>query len=164
MAIEIFPVPVASSINANSITATTSNTLYEGRFSLDPAIYTITCTSGTIAKVQFFSNATTLITTGTTVSGTISINLATAADRVRLWTNTGSNVVVTITKTASALSDVFSGTLDTITSSGTYTGTSTSGFGYAVLVGGGGGGSGGSSYNARGGASGSAGVLYVLRF
>jgi hypothetical protein len=143
MAIEIFPVPVTSSINASSLTATTSNTLYEGLVSLQPAIYTITCTSGTVAKVQFFSNATTLITTATTISGTISINLSTTADRVRLWTDTGSNVVVTITKTASALTNVFSGTLDTITTTGTYTGTSTSGYGYVVLVGGGGGGAGG---------------------
>ena len=42
MPIEVYPVPVASSINASSITATTSNTLYEGLVSLQPAIYTIT--------------------------------------------------------------------------------------------------------------------------
>ena len=147
MPIEVYPAPAAaSSINASSITATTAQTLYEGRFDLQPAIYTITCTSSTIAKAEFYSGTSTLITTATTVSGTVTINLATAADRVRVWTNTGSNIVVTFTKVAGALTTAISGTLDTITSSGTYTGTSTSGLGYAVLVGGGGGG-GGATYN-----------------
>jgi len=159
MPIEVYPVPVSvtSSINANSITATAAFTLYEGMVTLDPAIYTVTCASATIAKVQFLSNTSTIITTATTASGTVSINLASAADRVRVWTDTGSNVVVTITKTASALTDIFSGTLDTITSSGTYTGTSTSGFAYAVLAGGGGGGAGGGQSNQVGGIGGGSG-------
>jgi hypothetical protein len=156
MPIEVYPVPVASSINASAITATTSNTMYEGIIALDPAIYTVTCPSGTITNIHFFSGST-LITTVITASGTISLNLASAADRVRLWTDTGSSVVVTITKTASALSDVFSGTLDTVTSTGTYTGTSTSGKAYAVLVGGGGGG-GGSTGTASGSGGGSGSV------
>ena len=166
MAIEVFPAAVTSSINANSITATTSNTMYEGIIALDPAIYTVTCPSGTITNIHFFSGAT-RVTTVTTVSGTISLNLASAADRVRLWTDTGSNVVVTITKTAAALSNVFNGTLDTITSTGTYTGTSTSGLGYAVLVGGGGGGgslpspSSGNTRLGGGGGSGSVGGKLV---
>jgi hypothetical protein len=158
VAIEIFPVPVTSSINANSITATTSNTMYEGRLAFDSAIYTVTCTSSTIANVQFFSGLT-LVTQVTTASGTISLNLASASDRVRLWTDTGSDIVVTITKTASALSNVFSGTLDTITSSGTYTGTSTSGYGYAVLVGGGGGGGSVANSYRRGGGGGGSGSV-----
>jgi hypothetical protein len=165
MPIEVYPVPVTSSSDASSITATTSNTMYEGRTSLDPAIYEITCASGTITNIQFFSGAGTLIISTVTVSGTVSINLASAADRVRLWTDTGSNIVVTITKTAAALSNVFSGTLDTITSTGTYTGTSTSGYGYAVLVGGGGGGgsvtAGGINRKGGGGGSGSVGGKYL---
>ena len=159
MAIEIFPIPVTSSINANSITATTSNTMYEGTIALDPAIYTVTCASATIARVQFLSNAGTIITTATTASGTVSINLSSTADRIRVWTDTGSNIVVTITKTASALTNVFSGTLDTITSTGTYTGTSTSGYGYIVLVGGGGGGAGGNGGGYQGGIAGTAGAV-----
>jgi hypothetical protein len=158
MAIEIFPVPVTSSINANSITATTSNTMYEGRIAFDSAIYTVTCSSSTIANVQFFSG-TTLVTQVTTASGTISLNLASAADRVRLWTDTGSSVVVTITKTASALTNLFSGTLDTITTTSTYTGTSTSGYGYAVLVGGGGGGGSVANSYRRGGGGGGSGSV-----
>jgi len=135
---------VTSTINASSITCISANILYAGSVSLDPAIYTITCASSTIANVEFFSGISTLITTATTSSGTVSINLASAADRVRIWTNTGSNIVVTITKTAGALTNNFSGTLDTITTIGssTYTGTSTSGYGYVLLSGGGGGGCG----------------------
>lgn len=150
MAIEIFPVPVESTINANSITATSPHTLYQGLVDLQPAIYTITCINSTIAKIQLYSGNSTLVTTTETVSGTVTINLGTAVDRVRVWTDTGSNVVVTFTKIADALSGI-TGTLDIVTSTGTYTGTSTSGYAYAVLVGGGGGG-GGNQWN-RGTAS-----------
>jgi hypothetical protein len=163
MPISIFPAAVTSTSTASSITASTSKTMYEGRLTLDPAIYTITCASATITNVQFFSGIETLITSAVTASGTVAVNLATAADRVRLWTDTGSDIVVTITKTASALTNQFSGTLDTVTSTGTYTGTSTSGYGYAVLVGGGGAGGSIFSYQqtAGGGASGGVGGKYV---
>jgi len=145
MAISVFPVPVTSSLNASAITAVSANTMYEGRATFDAAIYQITCASGTVTNFQFLSNTSTIITSGVTVSGTVSINLASTADRIRLWTDTGSNIVVTITKTAAALTNQFSGTLDTITTNGTYTGTSTSGYGYALVSGGGGGGGGGKS-------------------
>jgi hypothetical protein len=158
MATTVFPVSVAStsSINASAITAASPFVVYEGRQTFEPAIYTITCASATITNVQFLSNTSTVITSGVTASGTISINLASTADRIRLWTNTGSNVVVTITKTASALTNQFSGTLDTITSSTTYTGTSASGFAY-FLMGGGGGGGGNSNQQYGGGSGGGSG-------
>lgn len=153
MAVTIFPVPVASSLNASALTATSANTMYAASLSLEPAIYTITCTSSTVATVEFYSGVNTLVATGVTVSGSVSVNLGSAVDRVRLWTDTGSNISVTITKTASALTNNFSGTLDTITTVGssTYTGTSTSGYGYAVLVGAGGGGGGTWNNNGAGG-------------
>jgi hypothetical protein len=159
MASNIFPVAVTSSssgINASAITAASAFVVYEGIQTFDPAIYTITCASATITNIQFLSNTSTLITSGVTASGTISINLASTADRIRLWTNTGSNVVVTITKTASALTNQFSGTLDTITSSTTYTQTSTSGFAY-FLMGGGGGGAGSANQQYGGGSGGGSG-------
>ena len=165
MAISVFPASVTSSLNADAITAVSANVLYEGRKTFDPAIYQITCASGTITNFQFLSNASTIITSGVTSSGTVSINLASTADRIRLWTNTGSNIVVTITKTASALTNNFSGTLDTISTVGTstYTGTSTSGFGYVVVCGSGGGGGGGANdgNGAGGGGSGSAAIGIV---
>jgi hypothetical protein len=157
MAISVFPTAVtsSSSINANSVTAASPNVLYEGRLTLEPAIYQITCASGTIANIQFLSSPNTVITSSVTSSGTVTLNLGNTVDRVRVWTNTGSNIVVTITKIANSLTNQFSGTLDTITASGTYTGTSTSGYAYAVLVGGGGGGGGGGQFNRGiGGASG----------
>jgi hypothetical protein len=155
MAISVFPVAVtsSSSVNASAITAASANVLYEGRATFDPAIYQISCASGVITNFQFW-NGSTFIVGSVTASGVVSVNLSSAADRIRLWTNTGSNTVVTITKTASALTDQFSGTLDTITTSGTYTGTSTSGKAYAVLVGGGGGGGRRSQNSSQGGASG----------
>lgn len=159
MAISVFPAPVTSTLNASAITAVAANTLYEGRATFEPAIYTITCASGVITNFEFYSSAETVVTTGVTSSGTVAINLASTADRIRLWTNTGTNTVVTITKTASALTNAFSGTLDTVSTLGssTYTGTSASGFGYAILFGGGGGGghSGGANGARRGGGPGS---------
>ena len=158
MSISVFPAPVVSSLNASAITAVSANVLYEGRIAFTPAIYQITCASSTITNFQFLSDAGTIVTTGVTAGGTVSINLASNADRIRLWTDTGSNVVVTITRTAAALTNQLSGTLDTISTVGssTYTGTSTSGWGYAILVGGGGsgGGAGGSNNGAGGGGSG----------
>jgi hypothetical protein len=165
MAISVFPAPVTSSINANSVTATTANTLYEGRVALEPAIYQITCASGTVANVQFLASSTSLITTSTTSSGTVTLNLGSTADRIRVWTNTGSNIVVTITKLANALTNQFTGTLDTITTVGnsTYTGTSTSGFAYVVLGGAGGGGGGGqAATGATGIAGGGGGVAHGI--
>jgi hypothetical protein len=162
MAISVFPTPVVSSLNASAITATAANTMYEALLSLDPAIYTVTCASATVTRFEFYSGASTLVTKGQTVSGTVSINVASSADRIRLWTDTGSNVVVTITKTASSLTNQFSGTLDTVTATGTYTGTSTSGFGYCVLVGGGGGGSSSVDNNSICGGGGGGGVAIKL--
>jgi hypothetical protein len=165
MAISVFPTPItsSSSINANSVTAASPNVLYEGILRLEPAIYQVSCASGTIANVHFMSSTNTIITTSTTSSGTVTLNLGTTADRVRVWTNTGSNIVVTITKIANSLVNGLSGTLDTITTTSTYTGTSTSGFGYAVLGGGGGGGGGGNASTGAGGwAGGGGGVAHGI--
>ena len=159
MAISKVNVVSSSSINANSVTVSGANILHEGRVVLDPGIYTVTCASGTVANVIFMSSASAIVTSATTSSGTVTINLASAVDRVRVYINTGTNIVVTITKTANALSNVFSGTLDTITplGSSTYTGTSTSGLGYAIIVGGGGGGGGGQAATGGSGVSGGGG-------
>ena len=158
MATTVFPVAVASSgVNSYALTATAANTLYGCLLSLTPGVYTITCASATITNLEFWNTETTLVTTATTVGGTVSINLASSVDRIRLWTDTGSSVVISIALTANALSNSISGTLDTLTTSGTYTGTSTSGYGYVVMVGGGGGGgsyTGGSGIGGGGGGSG----------
>jgi hypothetical protein len=100
MATTVFPVASSSSsgATANAITCASSKTIYGANVSLGTGIYTITCVSSTEASVEFYSNINTLITSAKTVSGSVSVNLGTAADRVRIWTNTGTNVVVTITR------------------------------------------------------------------
>lgn len=155
MAISVFPAPVTSSLNANAITATAADVLYEGRATFESGVYTVTCASGVVTNFQFFNGGTSILSS-VTASGTVSINLASTADRVRLYTNTGTNTVVTITKTANSLTNQFSGTLETVTTLGssTYTGTSTSGYAYAILIGGGAGATGSSSTKVTSGASG----------
>ena len=150
----------ASTINSSSILASSANSLYQASVSFDPGVYTVTCISSTITNIDFYSGPGTLITSAVTSSGTVTVNLASSADRIRLYTNSGTNVIVTITKTALLLSNNFSGTLDTVTTLGssTYTGTSTSGYAYAVLVGGGGGGGGALQGNFNGGGGGAGGV------
>jgi hypothetical protein len=146
MASTVFPIPVAATPSFSPVipytfTAVAPNTLYGGLYNAPAGTYTITCASGTVTKVDFYLG-TTFVVTASTSSGTVTVNLATPADRVRLFTNTGTNILITITQTGNALVGNISGVLDTITTVGTstYTGTSTSGFGYAILVGGGGGG------------------------
>lgn len=156
MSASVFPTPVVSTLNANAMTCASANTLYEGLSNFDSAVYSITCVSSTVATVDFYNGAGNFVASASTTNGSVSVNLGSPADRVRVWTNTGSNIVVTITKTSSALVNNISGTLDTITANTTYTATSTSGYAYAVAVGGGGGGGGGisSSYGGGGGGSG----------
>jgi hypothetical protein len=137
MAISVFPVPVTvTGEKALSITATSANTLYQGTVSITPGLYRITCTSTTIASVSFF-NGSGLIGTATTASGTVDFNLSTAATKVTASTNTGSSITIAINFLSYPIVSSLSGTLTTITSSGTY---STLGNAYVVAVGGGGGG------------------------
>lgn len=149
----VFPIPTVSTINANSLTIPTANTVYGSSLTLTPAIYSITCNSSIVASVEFMSSVTNIVAFATTTSGATSIELTTPIDRVRIWTNTGTNNVVTITKVASALTqNTSTGGITTLTTgSGTYTGTSASGYAYALIVGGGGGGAGNSGGTIGGG-------------
>jgi hypothetical protein len=164
MSISIFPTPtlsIPSSLPASTFTVPSANTAYQAIYNFEVAVYTITCVSGTVATIEFYNGPTTFIGRAVTVSGTVTFNLATAADRVRLFTDTGSNILLTFTKTSVALpGTAISGPVDTITATGTYTGTSTSGFGYVLAVGGGGaGGAGaGSSTGGAGGGGGAGGI------
>jgi hypothetical protein len=129
--------------------------MYGASATLTPGTYTITCVSSTNAEVTFWSGSS-VITTATTVSGTVSVSLATEATRVSYWTNTGTNIVINIQLTGNPLTYAASGTLDTITTSQSpYTRT---GRAYVGVVGAGGGG-GPSWAGARGpGSGGSGGV------
>lgn len=160
MGISVFPLPSSSSLNANSITCASNTSPATSLVSLDPAIYSVTCTSSTVATVDFLSSSGSVVATAVTVSGSVSVNITSPVTRISAIINTGTNIVITITKVASALTSSFSGTLDTITTSGTYTGTSSSGFAYALLVGGGGSGINFTSgSNQGGGGGGSGGVV-----
>lgn len=163
MGATVFPAPVSSSLNAIAITAANPQTLYGGAVSLAPAIYTITCTTTTVASVDFVSGST-ILTTAQTVSGSVSVNIASDVDKIRVWTDTGTNIVVTINKTAAAVSNNITGTLDVITASGTYTGTSPSGYASVLILGAGGGGGGknGGWQYGGGGGGGAGGQIYAI--
>lgn len=159
----VFPVPVASTATSqsNKITVAAPKTIKVPNISLTPGVYVISCVSSTVTTIEFYTSAGALITATATVSGTVTVNLANGADKLHLWTNTGTDVVVTVERVANILTSSASGTIDTITSSTTYTSTSPSGFAYAVVIGGGGGGGGGAT-NYGGGAGGVAEKLVVL--
>jgi hypothetical protein len=155
MPISVFPVPSTTSNLAQSITAASANVLYSSTMNLNPGIYTITCTTTTIAHIDFFSDNT-LIGTARTVSGSVSFNLSTAADNIRFYTNTGSSITINIAFTGiAAITSAPSGTLDTLNTTGTYNQT---GKLYVVTVGGGGGGGGGVGTNNVGNSGGSGGA------
>jgi hypothetical protein len=124
-------------------------------------IYVITCISTTIARVEFL-NGETIIGTATTANGTVTFQLATAATSVRCWIDTGTDVIVNIGFTGSTLVEsgsTLSGTLDTLTTSGTYNATSNNGLFYVIAIGAGGGGASGNHNSGNGPTGGASGGL-----
>lgn len=158
MGIQTFPAVAASSFDAFTVSAALADTLYQASGDFIAAIYRVSCVDTTVATVAFISGAT-VITEVTTTSGVVDVNLASDADKVIYNTDTGTDVLITVTRLAQALPVGASGTLDTVTSSGNYAGV---GVGAIVAVGGGGGGGGGYSAdlytNGGGGGGGSGGV------
>jgi len=144
MAIQVLPAATSSTLNADSYTVPEALKKYKIIKNFDAAVYTITTSPTSSEATVLFGGASSFPST-TTSSGAITYNLASSATNAFVSINTGTNVVVTITKVAAALSGAeMSGTLDTITSTGTYNQT---GQLYVVAVGGGGGGGrGGSGY------------------
>lgn len=139
MASTVFPLPVASTgPNAYAATVPASGTKYKLAQAFSTGAYSITTSPNTSQATVTFYDATTTQTDTTTVSGTVTYNLASAAIGAYVSIDTGTNVVVTITLVANALSTgVPSGTLDTITTTSTYNQT---GLLYVLALGGGGGG------------------------
>lgn len=153
---------VSSQNLAYSLTAETATSSYGATLSLSPAIYTITCVSSTVAYVEFW-NSSGFIGKTNTVSGSANYNLATAATKIYYYTDTGSNVVISIEATGVLVTNDISAPTDILTTSQTYTGTGTA---YVVVVGGGGGGGFGNNaqnYARGGGGGGSGGVRDVGR-
>jgi hypothetical protein len=155
MSITIFPEPSTSSISAYNVTATSPNIFYSfDNTVITAGVYRFTCVSSTIATIYFY-NGSTLLTTAVTSSGTVDVNLSTAPTKVAFFTDTGSSILITFTFLASPLSSSANGTVDTLTTSQTYT---QIGPALVVVVGGGGAGGGTNStyggYRGGGGASG----------
>jgi hypothetical protein len=163
MAISVFPAPTASggsSVAAFAATIPALQTTYEHINNFEPGVYTISVApSSTNAKITFHSDSAFLSSVSTT-SGTVSLQLSTAATKAYITTRAGgsTNAIVTISKTANVLSpdDIGSGTLDTITTTGNYNQTGLLG---VLVIGGGAGGDRGSNASRVGGAGGRAGFI-----
>lgn len=140
MSISVFPTPAAAGAISESVTLTTAYTTYEGATDFPSGVYTISVSPITSnVQVIFFDSTGDSTTSGITTTGTLTIDVPSDSAGVLLTEQTGnSNVQVSIEKTANSLSgNGLSGTLDTITSTGTYNET---GQLYVLVVGGGGGG------------------------
>jgi hypothetical protein len=161
MAISVFPAPVApSSSNAFAATIPALATTYEHIANFPAGIYTISVSpTSTNAKVTFVSNSA-MLTSVSTTAGTVAAQLNTPATRVYITTRTGGSAgaVVTVAKTADALTpdDIGNGTLDTINTTGNYNQTGVLG---VLVLGGGEGGRYGSFTGGAGGAGGRAGFI-----
>lgn len=157
MAISVFPIPSSGGgVNAFTIPATAASTLYSSAFAVAKGVYTITTSpSSAIAVIDFWSGNTFIGTTRTT-SGTVTYNLGTAADLIYVTVDTANtNVTMTLVANAAIVTGL-SGTLDTLTTTQTYTQT---GKAYVVVVGGGGGGMGNMFGNFGSGCGGGGGGL-----
>jgi len=146
MAIAIFPEAAASSGGASTasiygFTIPAAYTDYAASIAFESAVYDITCAPTSDVVTYTFLSGSSVLLTGTTSSGNaLNLNLGTGATTLHIK-STAANTAVTITKKASNLpGTALSGTLDTITSSGTYNQT---GKLYVLAVGGGAGGGGG---------------------
>lgn len=141
MAQSVFPEVTASSSGPNAYAATipAASTKYKLVQSFLAGAYTITTSPNTSQATVTFYNATSTQTDTTTVSGTVTYNLSTAATGAFVSIDAGTNTVVTITLVANSLPPgTPSGTLDTITATGNYNQT---GLLYVLAIGGGGAGS-----------------------
>ncbi len=149
--------PVASVPAIKYVTATIANKLYENSTSYPAGVYTVTSPTAVVAIVEFYSGST-LLVTATTASGSISVNLASAADKVKYYITSSSNVSIGIEQTGITVTSIDSGVLTTYTSNATL---STPGIYYFTIVGAGGGGGAGGTNGTGGGGGGSGGITTV---
>jgi len=154
VSITVFPPlqPTSSSVSAVSYTIPEASKTFKIERSFVKAVYSIQAAGGSITA-NFFDS--TLVLDPVSSSGTTTYNLASDVDGFFVVANT-SNVVVTITFTALTLpGNAISGTVDTITNSGTYNQT---GLLYVIAFGGGGaGGTGSIVWGGAGGGGGGSG-------
>lgn len=163
MAVSQFPPKSSSSVFY--VDATATNTVYAQNLNLSAAIYTVSCISSSTAIVDFWASDNSLITSVTTVSGTTTANLTGPCSRITYRVTSGTNVRIAIQLTGSFVGSGTTGTLDTVTSSGTYT-PAAPGIAKVVIIGGGAGGfNGGQSGQygvVNGGAGGGSGYANIL--
>lgn len=163
MAQSIYPIPNTTVVAAaaKAFTVPTAKTSYKCVVALDSGVYKVETTPNTSEAMVDFITASTA-TRLTTSSGVTVGSIADPIVELYIETLSGTNIVVTITKTSEALvGTTLSGTLDTLTTSGTYNQT---GKLYVVTVGGGGGGCGthGGAGNQAGGGGASGGINYGI--
>ncbi len=144
MAINIIPT-AGSTPSQKFVTAASNNTGYVSTTDFGAGVYTITTSpSNYQANVSFWNNNTKIVS-AVTVNGTVTVNLSAPANKVFFYTTDGSNVVVGFNLTGSNLTpNAPSGTVDTISTTSTYTNT---GLVYVVALGAGASGGGGATYN-----------------
>lgn len=138
----INPDAAASSGNFSKVcTVPTSGSGVNYKFlgNFDSGIYSVSCISTSIVSVKFYSGST-LVGSGTTSSGVLSVNISSSADTVVLRSNTGSNILVSIEKTGEPLDSGLLGVIDSITTTSSYTCPSAIKAVACVIGGGGGGG------------------------
>jgi hypothetical protein len=160
MASLIYPAATSSGSTTNTTywTIPVQKKQYKSAVTYAPGIYQITTyPTSTDAYVDFYNSSDELILSTVTVSGTVSVNLASSPAYMIVYTYGSDNCLVGITLTGGngTYSSNLSGTLDTITASGTYNQT---GLMYVMVVGAGGGG-GGAGSNTYGYPAGGAGGL-----
>jgi hypothetical protein len=153
MASSVFPIASASTgPNSWAFTCAAALTTYKPTQAFAAGVYTMTTSPNTSQATATFYSGTSIIYETTTVSGTITFNLGTAATGVYLSTSTGTDVVASISLTANSLPGTsLSGTLDTVTTTSTYNQT---GQLYVLAFGGGGSGGCGSNFDGNGGGGG----------
>lgn len=159
MAISVFPIAETGGLQAYSVATTTANIQKSVTIDLDPGIYQVSVSpTSSIGIIQFF-NGSTYIGQTTTVSGIINYNLATAANRIMVQSNAVDDVVTISLAANLVVSNTISGTLDTISTSGTY---SQTGLLWVLALGGGGGGGGGKNGYQAASSGGSSGVMSMF--
>jgi len=134
--------------------AAAANTAYSTAVNLPAASYLITCVSTTNTTIALIGEGGTVVASGVTSSGSLVLAPAANVRQINYFTNTGSNIAVIIALQGRPFTTAVTGTLDTLTTTQTYTQT---GYGRVCVVGGGGGGGGvvaGTTIPSSGGASG----------
>lgn len=139
MPIQIFPEPTLSTLNADTFAVPETFTKYEIVKTINPGIYTMTTFPTTsVARISGFNEDNTVFSEQYTTSGTVSINFSKKVINPHISIDNGTNSLVTLTYVSALLSGTsIIGTLDTITTTGTYNQT---GKLYVLCIGGGGGG------------------------